>query len=57
VTARADGAMSDLARGCATKHLAEDSTSVTIDVALVPGREVTPTKCATLSEHCAGQCQ
>jgi hypothetical protein len=50
------GPLYDLARGCATQRLSEDVTEITVDLALVSGRSVAPTKCTSLSQHCSGGC-
>jgi hypothetical protein len=46
----------DLALGCAVHAFTVDDPSVTITLALAPGRAVPSTTCTSLSEHCAGGC-
>jgi hypothetical protein len=46
----------DFARGCALHAFTADDPSVTIALALAPGRAVPSTTCTSLSEHCAGGC-
>ena len=56
VLAQAKGQATDLARGCATQRFSADVTSITVEVALVPGTQIPATTCTSLSQHCGGGC-
>ena len=56
VLAQTKGQTTDVARGCATQRFSADLTSITVEVSLVPGTQVTPTTCVSLSQHCGGGC-